>query len=240
MSYKRNIALLAAPALTAAAAIALWPQPDSPTLTIDEPPAAEAAPAVITNPPATTATTAAKIVAPAEVEIQAQRLDNAIQATPTLPPPPSPRQIVNEMTYTAGEPGPAMEAFRIVALETGWSADKAAAWAPFMDDVFRGESLFCPNVLNGAQHVLPVQPGCNLAKQGTKEDAGFGQLTRAHYGPGKWLCTDHGICDKWTIISEPWISMQVVVWLVDRSGSFPWCWNEWARGYHDCWLAPDR
>jgi hypothetical protein len=174
----------------------------------------------------------------------AVRLNNAFQATPTDPPPPKPptaREIVNGLVYTAQQAGPAMQAFELVAADHGWTADRITEWAPFIEDVIRGESNFCPNLLRGAVHVFPVEPGCRLQKQGTHEDAGFGQLTSVHHGSKGWLCVEYGVCGRHAVIRDPWTSMESLVWLVERQGSQPWCFNAWAIAYHSCdELAPDR
>lgn len=163
------------------------------------------------------------------------------QVTDTLPPPPqlSIRQQVNAIHYQFMNPDPAKEAWYLITAENGWSADKQNAWWPFSRDVLLGESGFCPNRLRGDIMPFP-NSGCIQTKQGQYEDAGFAQLISVHYGPGMWLCEEYSICSKWTIISEPWISMSVFIWLLDREGSQPWCFADWARAYHRCDLAPDR
>lgn len=183
----------------------------------------------------------AGINAPAQVTEQASRGEQ-VQVTDTLPPPPvpkTPRQRVNEIHYQFMNEAPAKEAWFIVTKANGWSPEKQAAWWPFSRDVLLGESGFCPNRLRGDVMPFPNE-GCVQTRQGQYEDAGFAQLISVHYGPGMWLCVEHGICSKWTIISEPWISMEVFIWLLDREGSQPWCFADWARRYHRCDLAPDR
>lgn len=178
------------------------------------------------------------INAPVEVATPAIRLNNQVQVTDTLPPP-NPRDVVNGLPYQLEQAGPAKEAWYIVTATHGWSPELQAAWWPFSNDVLYGESGYCWNRLRGDVMVFPPS-GCRQVRQGTHEDAGFAQLTSVHYAPGNWLCTLHGICDKWTIISEPWISMEVFIWLLEREGSQPWCFSDSIRQYHKCSLAPDR
>lgn len=164
----------------------------------------------------------------------AERIRPQIQAIPK----PTARQIVNALPYTLYVVGPAKIAWYAVTWDHGWSKEMQDAWWPFADNVMYGESGYCPNRLRGDVMVYPTD-GCRQVRQGYGSDAGFAQLISVHYGPGKWLCVEHGICDKWTIISEPWISMEVFVWLLEREGSQPWCYSPAARRYHNCTLAPD-
>lgn len=180
------------------------------------------------------------ISAPATVNAPADRGEQ-VQVTDTLPPPPvspTPREIVNGLPYGWMKAEPALEAFQIVARANGWSEGDIEAWTPFMDDVLYGESRYCWNVINTP--TMGDESICEVLHNGHNEDAGFGQLTAVHYGKGQWLCVEYGICSKYQIIQDPWTSMEVVVWLIERQGSFPWCWNSWAQGYHKCYLAPDR
>lgn len=156
------------------------------------------------------------------------------QATPV----PSALQIVNGATYNYGDSVPAMEAFRHVANDHGWTYELIELWSIFIDDVLRGESGYCPNLFRGA--TLASAQGCIIQTQGRYEDAGFGQLIGVHYNPGMWLCEEHGICSRHAVIRDPWTSMESLVWLVEREGSQPWCFSDWARRYHKCWAAPDR
>jgi hypothetical protein len=137
---------------------------------------------------------------------------------------------------------PAMQAFELVATDHGWTAERIDLWSPFIEDVIRGESNGCPNLLRGAVHVFPVEPGCRLQKQGTHEDAGFGQLTSVHHGSRGWLCVEYGVCGRWEVIRDPWTSMESMVWLLEREGSQPWCFQGVsAQRRSDCnALAPDR
>lgn len=175
----------------------------------------------------------------------------AEQVTDTLPPPPTTvppttREIVNSLPYDYVEgKDQAMMAFAIVAKYNGWPDDKIRSWAPFANDVIGKESGYCWNALGGAivstnGCVLAVSTKTGLPLQGTGSDAGFGQLTSVHHGPGMWLCEVHGVCGRHAVIRDPWTSMSAVVWLFDMEGSEPWCYSDWARGFHKCGLAPDR
>jgi hypothetical protein len=166
-----------------------------------------------------------------------------IQVTDTLPPSPpllTARQIVNLLPYAYSHPEPAMQAYRIVATEHGWTSARIEAWAPFVNDVMKGESYYCWNLLRGG--IMVGTDSCQLQSQGTHEDAGFAQLTSiSGWGAGLWMCVEHGICSRWDVIRDPWTSMESFLWLLERDGSKPWCFNSWAIRYHHCnVLAPDR
>lgn len=179
---------------------------------------------------------------PVMIEALPERLP-AVQATDTLPPPPTtipktPQEIVNGLWYDYVDgKDQAMMAFAIVAKYNGWSDQKIQSWAAFANDVIGKESGYCWNVLGGA---IVSTNGCAISRQGTGSDAGFGQLTSVHHGPGMWLCEIYGVCGRHAVIRDPWTSMSSVVWLFDREGSQPWCYSDWARGFHRCGLAPDR
>lgn len=163
-----------------------------------------------------------------------------MQLTPLGPPPPTPAETVNVLPYELYVAAPALQAYRIVATERGWPAELVAAWEPFVDNVMYGESGYCWNRLRGDVMVYPPD-GCRQIRQGPHTDAGFGQVTPiAGYRPDLWMCQEHDICSKWDVIQDPWHSMLALVLLVEREGSQPWCYNSFARSYHDCTLAPDR
>ena len=162
----------------------------------------------------------------------------SVQATPTLPPPLTPQQVVNALPYAVSQPGPAMEAYRIVAAHLGWSAATIEAWAPFAEDVMYGESQFCWNRIGGDAMVYPPD-GCRKSREGHSSDAGFGQVTPiAGYRSDLWMCQEYGMCSKWDIVQDPWHSMLAMVLLMEREGRQPWCYDDFARKYHDCTLAP--
>lgn len=141
---------------------------------------------------------------------------------------------VNGLTYNYGDSKPALEAFRIVAKNRGWTPAQIKSWEPAITNIMMGESGFCPNVLRGA--IIKNPKGCVLKKQGKHQDAGFGQLIRINYKhtrPGTgWLCAQEHLCSKWEIIASPYNSMTALVALIERSGTHPWCYSSWARRYH--------
>lgn len=141
---------------------------------------------------------------------------------------------INALTYTYGDPGPAMEAFRSVARCRGWSQAQVDSWATAVEDVMRFESGFCYNILGGAR--LRSDVGCVLGRQGTRGDAGFGQLISIHYrhtgGETGWLCAQEALCSKHDIIATPWHSMTALLALIERSGTQGWCYSASARRLH--------
>lgn len=151
----------------------------------------------------------------------------------------SPKDKVNSLPYSHNFAKPALEAFEIVAKYRGHDDAWVKAWKPFINDVLLLESGYCWNVKRG---VIMANGGknCAIKRQGKHSDSGFGQLIRLHYKPGAWLCKQEKLCSSQDIIANPWNSMTAVVALVERSGSQPWCFNAWARRYHNCKLAPDR
>ena len=143
---------------------------------------------------------------------------------------------VNNLTYNYGDPKPAMEAFRIVAGQRGWTAKEIKSWEIAIANIMMGESGFCPNVIGGAR--MASAKGCVISRQGKRSDAGFGQLISLNYkisrtNPGAgWLCKQERLCSKWDIIASPWNSMTALVALIEKAGTQPWCYNSWARKYH--------
>lgn len=159
-----------------------------------------------------------------ELDVQARQLDRALLSEPTV------QEAVNSIVYVYGDPAPALQAFQLVATARGWTQAQIDSWQTAIINIMMGESGFCPNILGGAQVAIPT--GCVLAKQGKRQDSGFGQLVKVHYKPGAWLCQQEGMCSKWNIIATPWNSMTAFVALLERSGTQPWCFNSWARRYH--------
>lgn len=145
------------------------------------------------------------------------------------------REHVNGLPYAFGVAEPALEAFRAVTADRNWPAGDAERWVPFITDVMAKESGFCWNVKGGARM---NNVGCGIQRQGRRSDSGFGQLISLHYKPGRWLCTQEGLCSSAAIIATPYDSMTALVALVERSGGHPWCFNSWARRYHKCSLVP--
>lgn len=146
--------------------------------------------------------------------------------------PPSTTDQVNNLPYSINDPGPAMQAFRIVAADRGWTQDNIEAWAPFVQATMKTESQFCPSVIYG-QH---ADSDCDVRGRPKGSAAGFGQvLMRVH---GKWMCGQEGLCDRWAVVATPYDSMTALVALIERSGAGPWCY----RGSHhrtgSCRLVP--
>jgi hypothetical protein len=141
---------------------------------------------------------------------------------------------VNNLKYSHGYAKPAMQAFRLVAEQRGWTPKQIKSWEIAIENIMMGESGFCPNMLRGA--IIKNPQGCVLARQGTHSDSGFGQLISIHYRhttPGTgWLCAQEKLCSKWEIIASPWNSMTSLVALIERSGVSGWCYNARARRIH--------
>lgn len=156
-----------------------------------------------------------------------------------ITPQPSVRTIVNGLPYKHYDHKPAHEAFRYVATWAGWTPERIEAWLPFVNDVMFGESAYCWNRRNG--DVVESYSYCKILRTTQREDVGFGQVTRSYYGSNAKLCQLYGICSAAQILASPFDSMLwSIVRPIELDGSRPWCYNAYARGYHDCWLAPDR
>ncbi len=156
---------------------------------------------------------------------------------PANPPSPSVVARVNSATYSYNNAQPAVEAFRAVTGQRGWSSAATASWEPFVSSVIRKESGYCFNLRRGARLAQPA--GCVISRQGTGSDSGFGQVISLHYRyPNGWLCKQESLCSAEQIIGTPWASMTAMVALVERSGRQPWCFSDWARRYHNCNIAP--
>lgn len=191
---------------------------------------------------------------PPDPTVPATRVMNAHQTGDTLPLP-DPKVIVNSLPYQHYNPEPAKQAWYLMTSLRGcpqtkyiacWDEATQDAWWPFIYDVMKGESAFCPNRFRGdvmipysmCVHELDAN---GRPKQGIHEDAGFGQATSAWHGRNGLSCKLEGLCGKWAIIESPWNSMlgSVIVPL-EQAGSQPWCWDAWARDYHPtCYDAPD-
>jgi hypothetical protein len=164
-----------------------------------------------------------------------------VPATRATVPKLTPKQVryltvlhVNKLTYSYGNPKPAMQAFKLVAAQRGWTPKEIKSWEIAIANIMMGESGFCPNLLRGA--IIKNPTGCVLAKQGKHSDSGFGQLISIHYRhttPGTgWLCAQEKLCSKWEIIASPWNSMTSLLALIERSGVSGWCYNARARSIH--------
>lgn len=161
-----------------------------------------------------------------------------VQATDTLPPPDI-RALVNGLPYEHYNPGPAMDAFRLVAAYRGWPDALIKAWEPFVNDVMFGESAYCWNRQRG--DIMIPHSMCVLQRGGRHEDVGFGQVTAVFYGQNGEVCKQYGYCSRQQILASPFDSMLAsIVAPIELEGSQPWCYNAYARRYHDCWRAPDR
>lgn len=149
------------------------------------------------------------------------------------------RAEVNALPYNLGDPAPAMKAFALVAHDEGFSDQWIAQWSPFAKNVMKGESMYCPNVRRGA--VMAADGTCRIIRQGRGSDAGFAQVIRRYfYGPGQFLCVEHGICSAAQIVNEPYVSMQSFVFSIDKLGSQPWCYTKKLKRMERCRVAPDR
>lgn len=152
------------------------------------------------------------------------------------------REFVNSLPYSLHISGPALLAYELVAADIGWDEQRIADWRRFMNAIIRKESGYCPNPLGGAQWRYHGR-GCVLLKQGSRSDAGFGQMTKQYfYAEGMPLCEDHGLCSAEQIISEPYLSMAALLWTVEESGSKPWCYTKAQINHFNfgCAFAPDN
>lgn len=144
-------------------------------------------------------------------------------------------QEVNSLPYSLFVPGPGEEAFRLVAADRGWTQENIDKWVPFASAVMKRESGYCYNVRRGAQM---TGNACEMSAQGRGSDSGFGQLISLHYKPGRWLCTQEGLCSADDIVATPFASMTALVALIERSGAQPWCYTKQLRRGSVCRIAP--
>jgi hypothetical protein len=186
----------------------------------------------------------ARIDAAAESSTQVAALVDAGTATAPatrLDPPTSDQRIdpahyVNSLRYGWGDMAPAMEAFRIVALNRGWTTAAADLWSPFVYDVIVKESAGCPHARGGD---IYASGSCtDLLVQGQRPDSGFGQVTPVLYGPSGIVCQQAGLCSQRQIIDTAWNSMVALVVTLETLGRFPWCDYEGATRLHNCDLIP--
>lgn len=136
----------------------------------------------------------------------------------------------------------AMQSFRSVTCYRGWDPALTAAWEPFVYDVVIKESNGCFNVRRAPIFAAGTGWGDScvdtLVRNRTTEDAGYGQVTYAGWGPRGVVCQRTGLCSAEQIIASPWNSMLAVVVLIEANGRFPWCYSASARAFHRCGLAP--
>lgn len=159
------------------------------------------------------------------------------------------------VTLTYGDPEPALVVYRDRAAIMGWDPGKIAAWEPFVIDIMAKESGFCPNLRGGG--TILVEEGCIIKKQGGRSDSGFGQVLMGYPGKRNWyrpegggtwslhenaasLCPVTGVCTPDETIATPEASMDILLAMIDRAGSGPWCYSNFARRVHRCGIAPDR
>ncbi len=142
---------------------------------------------------------------------------------------------VNNFPYSVFVEAPAMQAFEIVTVSRGWTAERIVRWEPFVSAVMRRESGYCPNLRRGAKM---TGKGCEFSKQGFGTDSGFGQVISIHYGLGRWMCVQEKLCSADDIIATPWNSMTALVALIEKDGFRPWCYTDALRAGPVCALAP--
>jgi len=148
-----------------------------------------------------------------------------------------PQEYVRSLPYAWGVAEPALEAFRTVARERGWTQQSIDAWLPFVEAVMKRESGWCPNLRRGAR-IREAGVSCEVTRQGRGSDSGFFQVISIHYKPGKWLCNQEGICSANAIVTDPWASMVAGVALIERAGKQPWCYTKKLQRSKVCRLAP--
>ena len=164
-------------------------------------------------------------------------------------PDPIALWIVNTQPYFYGDMGPVTVAYEHVATHLDWDiqmmADgrtKLEAWREFViTDLIAKESGGCPNIRGGTRYNAIGDSCNNPVTRGRKTDSGFGQVTPVLYhGSNSTICKNTGICSSRQVIESPWNSMMATLITIEKHGSQPWCYNKFARSYHNCSLAPDR
>ena len=161
------------------------------------------------------------------------------------------------VTFSAGDPAPALVLYHDRATLRGWSQDEIAAWEPFSIDVWRGESNFCPNILRGVR-MLGDGAGCIIARQGAHSDSGIAQVLMGYPNKPSWYiptnggswslhenailtCPTDNLCTPADVIATPEASMDAYLILLEHSGKHPWCYNARARRTHrHCMDAPNN
>lgn len=205
----------------------------------------EAAPPPATDVATTTTESAPTTVAPTTtIEIVETAAVSHMPAVRVDPPEPPPAPFdcaayVNGIAYQVNDPEPARLAYRITAACRGWDEATIARWERFIvDDVMKGESRYCWNVRGGAEM---TGSGCEMSRQGRKEDSGIMQLIGLWYHPGGPLCVATGMCSSAAIIASPWSSFTAGLFAIEYDGKGPWCYDAWARGFHPtCAITPRR
>lgn len=166
-----------------------------------------------------------------------------------------PRDGSAPVTFSSGDPAPALVLYHDRADLRGWTAEEIAVWEPFSLDVWSGESGFCPNIRRGAS-LVGDGSGCIIARQGPHSDSGIAQVLMGYpnrkgwlppFNGGSWsmhenavfLCPEEGLCTPSDVVATPEASMDAYLALVEHAGKGPWCFNAWARSYHpSCKSAP--
>lgn len=157
-------------------------------------------------------------------------------------PDPADFFLVNTQPYSYQDLGPVNIAYEVVARYRGWSEATIGAWRDFLvNDVIAKESGGCYNVRGGVQFA-DGGAGCAIARQGRRQDSGFGQLVAVHYQyPNGWLCQQEGLCSADALTENAWNSMSGLLALVERGGKQGWCYDARARNYHrGCATAPSN
>lgn len=156
---------------------------------------------------------------------------------------------VNTQPYFFGDLGPVTIAYDALAKHLDWDITYAAdgqlmidAWREFVvTDLIAKESGGCPAVRGGTLYNAIGDPCDSPSVWGRRSDTGFGQVTPVLYrGNNTVICKNTGLCSWQQIIETPWNSMLATMITVQELGSGPWCYNAFARSYHNCSLAPDR
>jgi hypothetical protein len=169
--------------------------------------------------------------------VPATSLAVAVRVDPPEPPPFDCAGYVNGLPYQVNDPAPARAAYWVVASCRGWDHATIARWERFIvDDVMQGESRYCWNVRGGAEM---SGVGCEMTRQGRREDSGIMQLIGLWYHPGGPLCVAEGMCSSAAIIASPWSSFNAGLFAVEYDGSHPWCYDARARSFHPlCGTVP--
>lgn len=148
--------------------------------------------------------------------------DGSITAIPVI-------DRVNSFTYTYKVGDAAMQAYRLVAADRGWSPAQISSWEIAIDDIMRKESGYCWNLRRGAVFAYYDGRGCVLKRQGAHSDSGFGQLISI------WrpvTCRRANVCTTDATVASPWNSMSALLAVIEESGVGPWCYSSYARSYH--------
>lgn len=131
-------------------------------------------------------------------------------------------------------------AYRVGAACKGWPQDVIERWEPFVaDDVWAGESGWCWNLLGGGH--IGTDLGCVMARVGTGEDAGIGQVTSSWWGRNGRVCIDLGYCSRDAVIASPYDSVMAALHVVQVGGDQGYCYDDRSRRYHPtCSQFPSR